>query len=259
MEVLVFENSQAGSVYVAQLVGKKILMNNSAGKDTVLGLATGSTPIDLYKALVEVNKKDVSFSRVITYNLDEYYPMKKSSPDSYHYFMYEHFFQYVDIHEENIFLPNGEIKNEDVPKFCGEYELSIFRNGGVDIQILGLGLNGHIGFNEPGAGRDSRTRKVKLSDTTRNAALKYFKDKKKVPVHAISKGIKTILEANQIILMAWGHKKAEIVKECIEGNITNDVPGTFLQEHKNVTVILDLESASKLDHKSISLIESKLS
>jgi glucosamine-6-phosphate deaminase len=259
MEVLVFENKESGSLYAAQVIANKVLMNNSVNEETVLGLATGSTPTDMYKALIEINKSGVSFSRIITYNLDEYYPMKKSSPHSYHYYMYDHFFQHVDIHEENIFIPNGEIKNEDLSKFCKEYELSIRRNGGIDIQVLGLGLNGHIGFNEPGFSMDSLTQKVTLSDTTRTAAVKYFGKKEEVPFQAISMGISTILNADHIMLMAWGNEKAEIVKESIEGQLSKDVPGTYLQTHKNVTIILDAESASKLDNDRISLIESKLS
>jgi len=259
MEVLVFENKESGSLYAAQVIANKVLMNNSVNEETVLGLATGSTPTDMYKALIEINKSGVSFSRIITYNLDEYYPMKKSSPHSYHYYMYDHFFQHVDIHEENIFIPNGEIKNEDLSKFCKEYELSIRRNGGIDIQVLGLGLNGHIGFNEPGFSMDSLTQKVTLRDTTRTAAVKYFEKKEEVPFQAISMGISTILNADHIMLMAWGNEKAEIVKESIEGQLSKDVPGTYLQTHKNVTVILDKESASKLDNDRISLTESKLS
>ncbi|HBZ38362.1 MAG TPA: glucosamine-6-phosphate deaminase, partial [Balneola sp.] len=166
---------------------------------------------------------------------------------------------HVDIHEENIFIPNGELKNNELNEFCKEYELSIKRNGGIDIQVLGLGLNGHIGFNEPGVSQNSVTRKVALSDTTREAAAKYFEGKEKVPYEAVSMGIKTILDAEHIVLMAWGNEKAEIVKKSIEGRISEDVPSTFLQEHENVTIILDSESASLLNRSRVSLIESKLS
>jgi glucosamine-6-phosphate deaminase len=259
MEVLVFENKESGSLYAAQHIADTILMNNSVNEDTVLGLPTGSTPIDLYKELIEINKKGVSFSRIITYNLDEYYPMKKSDRNSYHHYMHSHFFQYVDIHEENIFIPNGELKEDDVSDFCNEYELSIKKNNGIDVQILGLGLNGHIGFNEPNLDKNSKTRKVKLSDVTRTAATPYFGDKSNVPNHAISMGIKTILNANEIVLMAWGEKKSAIVRDCVEGNISSEIPGSFLQEHKNVTIILDLNSASKLDKSRISKVENKLS
>lgn len=259
MEVIVFENSESGSLHAAQVIANQILMNNSINEDTVLGLATGSTPINMYKELIDINKKGVSFSRVIIYNLDEYYPMKKSSRHSYHYYMYDNFFQHVDIHEENIFIPDGELKEEEISEFCNEYELSIKRNKGIDIQVLGLGLNGHIGFNEPGCSQNSRTQKVTLSETTRNAATKHFNSKEEVPKYAISMGIRTILDADQIILMAWGKEKAEIVKECIEGSVRENVPGTFLQEHKNVTIILDAESASKLDRSKISFLETKLS
>lgn len=259
MEVIVFENSESGSLHAAQVIANQILMNNSISEDTILGLATGSTPIDMYKELIQINKKGVSFSRVITYNLDEYYPMKKSSSHSYHYYMYDNFFQHVDIHEENIFIPDGELKEEDVSEFCKQYELSIRRNNGIDIQVLGLGFNGHIGFNEPGFSQNSLTHKVKLSETTRNAATKHFNSKEEVPKHAISMGIRTILDADQIILMAWGREKAEIVKECIEGHIREDIPGTFLQKHENATIILDAESASRLDKSKISFLETKLS
>jgi glucosamine-6-phosphate deaminase len=259
MEVLVFENRKSGSLYAAQVIANKILMNNSIGENTVLGLATGSTPIDMYKALIDVNKNGVSFSRVVSYNLDEYYPMNKSSTQSYHYFMYDHFFQYVDIHEENIFIPDGSIKEKDVTDFCNQYEWSIKKNGGIDIQVLGLGLNGHIGFNEPGSSKNSCTQKVKLSETTRDSALKNFESIEEVPKYAITMGLRTILDSEQIVLMAWGKKKADIVKECIEGIVTEDRPCTFLQGHENVTIILDVDSASRVDKSRISLIEDKIS
>ena len=259
MEVLVFENKESGSLYAAQVIANKVLMNNSINEDTVLGLATGSTPIDMYKELIDINKKGVSFSRIITYNLDEYYPMNMSSSHSYHYYMHDHFLQHVDIHEENIFIPDGEIKEEEISGFCEEYEWSIKKNNGIDIQVLGLGLNGHSGFNEPGASKNSLMQKVKLSDETRTATIPHFGNKENVPKQAISMGVRTILDADQIVLMAWGKEKAEIVKECIEGNVNKNVPASFLQEHNNVTIILDSGSASRLDKSRISQVETKLS
>jgi len=259
MEVSVFENQETASLYVAQRIANRVLMNNSINEKTVLGLATGSTPIPMYEKLIELHRMGVSFKNTITYNLDEYYPIKHSSDQSYHSFMKEHFFDHVDIQLDNTFIPNGEIEETEVSTFCKDYEWSIRKNGGIDIQILGLGLNGHIGFNEPGSDKDSVTRKVELSDITRSAATKHFGDKKLVPKSAITMGIETILEAQEIIVMAWGKGKSKIVKECIEGAISKEVPGSLLQKHNNVKVVLDPEAASELNNDRISLVEAKLS
>lgn len=259
MEVLVFENIKSGSLHAAQLIADEISMNNSVQENTVLGLATGSTPIQMYDELINIHKNGVSFANVVSYNLDEYYPIKKSSSQSYHSFMNEHLFKHVDMHPENRFVPNGELEEAAISDYCKEYEQSISRNGGIDIQVLGLGLNGHIGFNEPGSSKDSRTRKVELSEVTRTAAIKQFGKEELVPKTAISMGIKTILEAEQIIVMAWGEKKADMIKECVEGKVSEDVPGSFLQIHPNTKIILDASAASKLNTETISLVENKLS
>ncbi len=160
---------------------------------------------------------------------------------------------------KNRFIPNGELAESEIPAYCIDYEKSIKRNGGIDIQILGLGLNGHIGFNEPGSKKESLTRKVELSDSTRVAAKKYFLKKELVPRYAISMGLQVILEAREIIVMAWGEQKADIVKECIEGEVSRRIPGSFLQTHSNVKVILDAAAASKLNKEQISLVETNLS
>lgn len=259
MEVLVFENMKSGSLHVAQLIADEIVMNNSIQEKTVLGLATGSTPIQMYHELIGIHDNGVSFANVLSYNLDEYYPIKKTSSQSYHSFMDEHLFKHIDMHPENRFIPNGELQESAIPKYCKEYEESIHKNGGIDIQILGLGLNGHIGFNEPGSSKDSRTRRVELNEVTRTAAIKQFGKKELVPNTAISMGIKTILEAEQIIVMAWGEEKAEIIKECIEGEVGENVPGSFLQTHPKTKIILDAAAASKLNKEKISLVETKLS
>ena len=259
MEVLVFESIKSGSLYAAQLIANEIVTNNSVQEKTVLGLATGSTPIQMYDELVGLHKKGVSFANVVSYNLDEYYPINNSSSQSYHSFMDEHLFKHVDMHPENRFIPNGEVEEGAISSYCEEYEQSISRNGGIDVQVLGLGLNGHIGFNEPGSSRDSRTRKVDLSEVTRTAAIKQFGKEELVPTTAISMGIKTILEAEQIIVMAWGEKKADMIKECVEGEVSEEVPGSFLQTHPNTKIILDASAASKLSTENISLVENKLS
>lgn len=259
MEVIVFENINSGSLHVAQLLANQVLMNNSIQEKTVLGLATGSTPIEMYNELIKIHKNGVGFANVVTYNLDEYYPIRKSSPQSYHSFMNEHLFKYVDIHPENRFILNGELAESEILEYCRDYEMSIKRNAGIDIQVLGLGQNGHIGFNEPGSSKESLTRKVNLSDTTRIAATKYFIKKEFVPRYAISMGLQIILEAREIIVMAWGEHKAGIVKECIEGEVNRLIPGSFLQTHSNVKIILDAAAASKLSKEQISLVETKLS
>ncbi len=248
MNINIFENSRLGSQFVANRIGKVLAERNLTSKPTVLGLATGSTPIEVYDELIKKHRDEgLSFKDVVTFNLDEYYPMAPDDVQSYHYFMQQNLFGGVDIQPSNTFIPNGEILEQDVAKYCEQYDAKIAEFGGVDIQVLGIGTNGHIGFNEPGSERESTTRLVTLDEQTRKDAAPTFNGIENVPQKAISMGIDTILQAKEILILAWGKRKAEIIKQCLYGEITSSRPATFLQEHPNVSVVLDAEAASLLD------------
>ncbi|MFX1535249.1 MAG: glucosamine-6-phosphate deaminase, partial [Promethearchaeota archaeon] len=225
--------------------------------DTVLGLATGSTPISTYKELVRMHKEEgLDFSQVIAFNLDEYYPIKKADDQSYHTFMHHWLFNHVNIDPKNIHIPSGEIREEDIEHYCEEYEKLIHDAGGIDIQILGIGgsyyndkgeiIGGHIGFNEAGSDFFSRTRKVVLADKTRIDNARFFKTIDEVPHYAITLGMGTILDARRIILLASGEHKAQIVKQAVEGKITLSVPASALQIHPNTTFLIEKTAASFL-------------
>ena len=242
----VFDEKTTASKYVAKEIANLISNNNAVGKHTVLGLATGSSPIEMYKELVRLHKEEnLSFNKVITFNLDEYYPMEKSSEKSYHYFMYHHLFDHIDILPENVNIPDGTLSESDVDSFCSSYEAKIDAAGGIDIQVLGIGRTGHIGFNEPGSTLESPTRMVILNQVTIADAAGDFGGADKVPTRAITMGVSTIFKARKIFLMAWGVKKAQIVKESLENDITPEVPATFLQKHANVEYVLDKEAAGQ--------------
>ena len=213
--------------------------------NSVLGFATGSTPLGLYAQLVERNKKgEVDFSQVTTFNLDEYKGLAKNHPQSYYYFMYENLFSKVNINQENVNLPNGEVA--DSAKECSDYEEKIRAAGGIDLQVLGIGHNGHIGFNEPGTPFDSITSLIDLDTRTIEANSRFFESADQVPRQALSMGIKTIMQARSIILMITGKDKAEIAAKALKGPITPEVPASVLQLHPFVTVVLDKEAASQL-------------
>ncbi|WP_415325962.1 glucosamine-6-phosphate deaminase [Chryseobacterium sp. MMS23-Vi53] len=243
--VTVFENSKIASLHVAHRIAEIIRKKQTENSYAVLGLATGVTPIAVYSELVRLHKEEgLSFKNVITFNLDEYYPMQPDSAQSYVTFMYQNLFNHIDIEKGNIHIPNGTIALEGIPAFCLEYEKQIEALGGLDIQILGIGRTGHIGFNEPGSAPNSGTRLVTLDDLTRRDAAHDFGGKSFVPTKAITMGIGTIFKAKEIILMAWSRKKAPIVKKAVEGEISGEVPATYLQLSNNVEFILD-EPASK--------------
>lgn len=203
-----------------------------------LGLATGSTPIGLYNCLIQqFNNKKISFKNVTTFNLDEYIGLSVENPNSYNYFMHDKLFNKVDILPENIYLPNGVAEN--LEKECKEYEQTIKNKGGIDLQILGLGTNGHIAFNEPGTPFHSRTRIVNLAQATIDANARFFKSLDDVPNQAISMGIKTIMESKEIIILASGDSKANAIAKLLDGIVTEDFPASVLHKHKNVTVIAD--------------------
>ena len=243
----VFENSHRASVLVAEEIAQLIKDKQKKGENCVLGLATGSSPIKVYEELVRMHHEEgLSFANVITFNLDEYYPMNKDNHQSYHYFMHQHLFDHIDIKPENVHIPDGRVSLEEIHQYCIDYEMKIKEHGGLDFQLLGIGRTGHVGFNEPGSHYNSGTRIITLDHLTRGDAASDFNGIENVPKRAITMGIGTILKARRIVLLAWGHKKAEIVKKTIEEDITSNVPATYLQQHKNTTFILDYEAASEL-------------
>lgn len=241
---VVFDNSDLASIAVAQEIQTLIRDKQAKNETCVLGLATGSSPIKVYEELVRLHQEEgLSFKNVITFNLDEYYPMTKENIQSYWYFMHEHLFNHIDILPENINIPSGEVSSEEIHQFCIDYELRIKEAGGLDFQLLGIGRTGHIGFNEPGSHKNSGTRNITLDHITRIDAANAFLGIDHVPRVAITMGIGTIRKAKRIVLLAWGVNKASVIKETIEGDITSEVPATYLQEHDNVTFVLD-EGAS---------------
>jgi len=244
---VVFKDRITASKLVANEIAELIRQNNKNNKKTVLGLATGSSPIKVYEELVRLHREEgLSFKNVITFNLDEYYPILPDDKNSYHYFMNEHLFRHIDIKPDNIHIPDGNIPLEQVMKFSIEYEEKIRKAGGLDFQLLGIGRSGHIGFNEPGSNRNSRTRLITLDHITRVDAASDFNGIHNVPRKAITMGIASIMQAKRIILLAWGEKKADIVKQTIEEKSSSKIPATYLQEHHNTTFVLDIEAAKKL-------------
>ena len=244
---VIFNSSKEASLIVAQEIADLIKEKDALNKPCVLGLATGSSPIKVYEELVRLHKEDgLSFANVITFNLDEYYPMDKNSIHSYYSFMHEHLFNHVNILPENVNIPNGKISSEDLYQYCIDYELKIKTSGGLDFQLLGIGRTGHIGFNEPGSHFNSGTRNITLDYITRVDAAPSFLGIDNVPRKAITMGIGTVRKAKRIVLLAWGVNKAEIIKKTIEGEITSIVPATYLQDHNNTTFILDESASSEL-------------
>lgn len=246
--IKVYETAIEGSKFVAEQIKALIEKNNAEGKKTVLGLATGSTPVMMYKELIRMHKEEgLTFQNVITFNLDEYYPMEKNSEHSYWYFMHNNLFNHIDIKPENINIPLGNLPQEEVDQHCADYEAKIDAEGGLDIQILGIGRTGHIGFNEPGSPLESVTRQVTLAQITIDDAAPGFGGVENVPTKAITMGVASTLKARAIYLMAYGEGKAEIVKTTMTSEITDQVPATFLQKHNNTIYVLDPAAASLLE------------
>lgn len=244
---VIFESSSEASKIVAKEIATLIITKSNQNKKCVLGLATGSSPIKVYEELVRLHKEEgLSFANVITFNLDEYWPMRPDNIQSYHYFMHEHLFNHVDILPENIHIPDGTIKQEEVYQYCVDYELKIKEAGGLDFQLLGIGRTGHIGFNEPGSHYNSSTRSITLDHITREDASSSFLGLDNVPRKAITMGISTIKKAKRVVLLAWGETKAKVVQRTIEGDITSKVPATYLQNHQNATFVIDRAAASEL-------------
>lgn len=251
INTIIHENSQEASYYVAQEIISLVTQRQKERKKMVLGLATGSTPIKVYDYLVQAHKEQgVSFSNVISFNLDEYFPMNAESIHSYVRFMREHLFDHLDIPAHQINIPDGQQNKESVRAYCQNYEQKIIDAGGIDIQILGIGRTGHIGFNEPGSSLKSKTRLVRLDRITRLDAASDFFGKENVPSKAITMGVGTIMGAKRIILMAWGEGKANIIKQAVEGPIQESVPATFLQNHQNCDFIIDRAAATSLTREA---------
>ena len=245
--VKIFADSKAGSAFVAKQIADLIKEKEAAGKKTVIGLATGSSPKTLYAELVRMHKDEgLSFKNVITFNLDQYYPMDKDALQSYHYFMRKNLFEQTDIDPNNYHLPDGMMPKDKVKEHCLNYEKQIEDAGGLDLQILGIGVNGHIGFNEPGSGIYTKTRLTTLDNSTRIANAYEFGNMSEVPRMAITMGISTILKSKKIILMAWGQTKAPVVKKAAEGDDTEDIPASLLQNHDDCSFVIDEVCAAEL-------------
>ena len=238
MNVVIVKDYHELSVQAAQLVADQITRK----KNTVLGLATGQTPVGMYQELIKKFKKgEIDFSQVVTFNLDEYYGLSPEHPQSYHYFMWDTFFQHININKENIYLLNGITDNID--EECQRFEDLIKKRGGLDLQILGIGDNGHLGFNEPAHALDSRTNMVNLSEETIIANSRFFNNTKEVPRQALTVGMGAILKAKKIILLASGRKKAQAIAKAINGMVSTEVPASLLQLHSDITMLIDKDAA----------------
>ncbi|SEO17596.1 glucosamine-6-phosphate deaminase [Amphibacillus marinus] len=241
MNIITVTDYQAMSDWACQHLIKRI----NELEQPVLGLATGSTPEGMYSSLINAyQNKQISFENVISFNLDEYVGLPSDDHNSYNYFMHDKLFNHIDIKGKNAHLPNGIASSPD--QECQDYEKLITQTNGIDLQILGIGLNGHIGFNEPGTPFSSRTHVVELDDLTREANARFFASKDDVPTHAITMGIATIMESKEIILLISGENKAEALKQLIESDVTEDFPASILQKHPNLTIVADEAAAHSL-------------
>ena len=245
--VKIYPDLKQGSIFAANEIAKLVREKQSRNEKCVLGLATGSTPKTLYAELVRMHKEEgLSFRNVITFNLDEYYPIDKDAWQSYNSYMHRNLFDHIDIDKDNIHIPNGELPKEEIKKHCAEYERQIEEAGGIDLQILGIGNNGHIGFNEPGSSIYSKTRLISLENSTRLANAYEFANISQVPRLAVTMGISAILKAKKIILLAWGPAKAPVVQKAVEGHVTEQVPASLLQQHTDCIFVLDESAATEL-------------
>lgn len=245
--VTIYASSQDASKAVAREIAELIRTRAKQGKHTVLGLATGSTPTSMYDELIRLHKEEgLSFKTVITFNLDEYYPMGPDDLQSYNRFMREHLFDHIDIEKKNIHIPDGAVPREKIAEYCQQYEQWIKDAGGIDFQILGIGRTGHIGFNEPGSPRDSRTRLITLDMVTRMDAASDFFGEWNVPRKALTMGVESILSAKRIVMMAWGEHKSAVLKRAIEGDVSPSVAASYLQQHPNALIVLDQAAAADL-------------
>lgn len=245
--VVIVEQHDDFARIIAERIAEIIREKTARGERPVLGLATGSTPIEVYRELIRMHREDgLDFSNVVTFNLDEYYPMPPDSIHSFRRFMRENLFDGINIRPENINFPRGDVPRDEVEGECAAYEEAIRDAGGIDLQILGIGKTGHVGFNEPGSGFESRTRVIALDTLTRRDAAPDFFGEENVPIEAVTMGVATILDAKEIALLATGEHKAAIVKRAVEGPISPDVAATYLQEHPHATFYLDQAAAAEL-------------
>jgi glucosamine-6-phosphate deaminase len=242
MEVIIQKHAESASESAARVVARLVRERPEA----VLGLATGSTPLKLYQALIRIHREEgLDFSRVTTFNLDEYLGLEKDHPQSYHSFMWKHLFSQINIAPENVHVPDG--MTEDVPAFCAEYERRITAVGGIDVQVLGIGSDGHVGFNEPTSSFASRTRIKTLTQQTVADNARFFEgDESRVPQHCITMGIGTIMDARRVVLLAFGQGKAEAIAATVEGPVAAILPASILQHHAQAKLFLDEAAASKL-------------
>ena len=245
--VTVYASSAQASRAVAREIADLIRSKAARGEKAVLGLATGSTPTAVYEELVRMHREEgLSFKNVVTFNLDEYWPMKPEGLQSYHRFMSEYLFDHVDIPEQSVHIPDGTVPMERVHQYCQDYERRIKEAGGLDFQILGIGRTGHIGFNEPGSPRDSRTRLITLDRVTRMDAASDFFGEWNVPRKAITMGVETILSARTVVLLAFGEHKAPTIRRSVEGEVSSAVAASYLQQHPSARIVLDSAAASEL-------------
>ena len=241
MRIIVCENYEEVSKKAAQMILSQVTLK----PNSVLGLATGSTPIGMYENLVKLNKNgDIDFSEVRTFNLDEYYKLPKESDQSYHYFMYKNLFDHININPENIHIPNG--MTADVDAECERYDELIKEAGGVDIQVLGIGNNAHIGFNEPTINFEKGTHLVELEESTIEANSRFFDNIEDVPKKAITMGVGSIFKSKKIMLIATGENKAEAIYNTVYGKVVPEVPASILQFHSDIVLILDKKAAKLL-------------
>jgi glucosamine-6-phosphate deaminase len=246
----IYSSADMASKAVAKEIADLIKAKQKAGKKAVLGLATGSSPKKVYAELIRLHKDEgLSFKNVISFNLDEYYPMQPNSAQSYHRFMKENLFDHVDIPKNQFFVPDGTIGMDSIKSFCESYENKINEAGGLDFQLLGIGRNGHIGFNEPGSHTDSLTRLITLDFTTRSDASLDFGGLANVPRKAITLGIKKIMQAKRVVLIAWGEHKSPIIRQAVEGPVVENVPASYLQGHPNAQVVMDESCAAGLSRR----------
>ena len=241
MRIIVLDNYEEMNKKAAKMIASQVTLK----PDSVLGLATGDTPLGMYTELIKLyDNKEVDFDEVRTFNLDEYYGLDRENSQSYYSYMINNLFNKINIHNENINMPDGMA--EDVIESCSKYEKKIKELGGIDMQVLGIGGNGHIGFNEPNVNFEAETHLVKLDEQTIEANSRFFESVKDVPVEAISMGIRTIMNSKKIILLANGLNKAEAIERAVKGKINPNIPASILQLHNDVTIIIDKEAASKL-------------
>lgn len=243
MEIIIQPDSATACTLTARRVAQLIQAKPTA----VLGLATGRTPLLLYQELIRMHREEgLSFDQVTTFNLDEYLGLAPEHPASYHHFMREHFFQHIDLHPARAFIPSGTVLIGEIEAYCARYEEGIKQVGGIDLQILGLGSDGHIGFNEPSSSLTSRTRIKTLTPRTRQDNARFFRDPEQVPHHVLTMGIGTIMESREIHLLAFGEKKAPAVAQTCEGPLTASVPASILQLHPRAKILLDEAAAAQL-------------